>query len=147
MLPRVNIAQALRAAGPDRARGACPRSGGPATRALGRIVCLKLLDKEKTAKFEARFPGTEKPKEGDICMALRHENIVQTYEYGITTEGEPYLVMELVDGMGLNYLIETQSPATGRQARSTSCRSWPTPWSTCTSRAICTATSARATPW
>jgi hypothetical protein len=24
---------------------------------LGRLVCLKLLDKEKTAKFEARFTG------------------------------------------------------------------------------------------
>ncbi len=28
----------------------------------------------------------------------------------MTTEGEPFLVMELVDGMGLNYLIETKSP-------------------------------------
>ncbi len=28
----------------------------------------------------------------------------------MTTEGEPYLVMELVDGLGLNFLIETKSP-------------------------------------
>jgi serine/threonine protein kinase len=79
-------------------------------KSLGRTVCLKLLDKEKTAKFEARFIGNTKPKEGAICMALRHKNIVQTFEYGMTTEGEPYLVMELIDGMGLNYLIETKSP-------------------------------------
>jgi serine/threonine protein kinase len=77
---------------------------------MGRMVCLKLLDKEKTAKFEARFVGLNKPREGAICTALRHKNIVQTFEYGITTEGEPYLVMELVDGMGLNFLIETKSP-------------------------------------
>jgi serine/threonine protein kinase len=77
---------------------------------LGRTVCLKLLDKEKTAKFELRFVGLNKPKEGAICTALRHKNIVQTFEYGMTTEGEPYLVMELVDGMGLNFLIETKSP-------------------------------------
>ncbi|HTU19037.1 MAG TPA: serine/threonine-protein kinase [Gemmataceae bacterium] len=79
-------------------------------KSLGRTVCLKLLDKEKTAKFELRFVGLNKPKEGAICTSLRHKNIVQTYEYGMTTEDEPYLVMELVDGMGLNFLIETKSP-------------------------------------
>jgi serine/threonine protein kinase len=77
---------------------------------LGRMVCLKLLDKEKTAKFEMRFVGLNKPREGAICTSLRHKNIVQTFEYGLTTEGEPFLVMELVDGMGLNFLIETKSP-------------------------------------
>jgi serine/threonine protein kinase len=76
---------------------------------LGRTVCLKLLDKDKTAKFEARFPGLKKPREGEICLQLKHKNIVETYEYGITTGGEYYLVMELIDGMGLNYLIETKS--------------------------------------
>ncbi|MGH7173796.1 MAG: serine/threonine protein kinase, partial [Gemmataceae bacterium] len=78
-------------------------------KSLGRTVCLKLLDKEKTAKFELRFVGLNKPREGAICTALRHKNIVQTFEYGMTTEGGPYLVMELVDGMGLNFLIETKS--------------------------------------
>jgi serine/threonine protein kinase len=43
-------------------------------------------------------------------MALKHENVVQTYEHGLTTEGEQYIVMELIDGMGLNYLLETHSP-------------------------------------
>ena len=76
----------------------------------GRIVCVKLLDKEKTAKFEARFVGINKPREGAICVQLRHKNVVQTTEYGITTDGEYYLVMDLIDGMGLNYLIETKSP-------------------------------------
>jgi serine/threonine protein kinase len=79
-------------------------------KSLGRVVCLKLLDKQKTAKFEARFPGLTKPKEGAICMQLRHKNIVQTFEWGTTYEGEFYLVMELIDGLGLNYLIETRSP-------------------------------------
>ena len=76
---------------------------------LGRTVCVKLLDKDKTAKFEARFPGLKKPREGEICGQLKHKNVVETYEYGITTAGEYYLVMELIDGMGLNYLIETKS--------------------------------------
>ncbi|HEY7330769.1 MAG TPA: serine/threonine-protein kinase [Gemmataceae bacterium] len=76
---------------------------------LGRTVCLKLLDKEKTEKFELRFKGLNKPSEGVICTVLRHKNIVQTYEYGISFEGEPCMIMELIEGMGLNYLIETKS--------------------------------------
>ena len=31
------------------------------------MVCLKILDKAKTAKFEARFPGLQRPIEGAIC--------------------------------------------------------------------------------
>jgi serine/threonine protein kinase len=76
---------------------------------IGRTVCLKLLDKVKTKKFEDRFVGLKKPREGSICMMLRHPNIVQTFEHGLTTQGEPYLVMELVEGMGLNFLVETKN--------------------------------------
>jgi len=79
-------------------------------RKLSRIVCVKVLDKVKTAKFEARFPGLKRPTEGAVCMMLRHKNVVQTFEHGFTNIGEPYLVMELIDGMGLNFLIETKSP-------------------------------------
>jgi serine/threonine protein kinase len=76
---------------------------------IGRIVCLKLLNKEKTAKFDARFPGLKRPSEGAVCVSLKHKNIVQTFEYGLTTQGEPYLVMEFIEGNGLNFLIETKS--------------------------------------
>jgi serine/threonine protein kinase len=78
-------------------------------RELGRTVCVKLLDKEKTANFEARFRGLNKPSEGEICLALRHKNIVQTFDMGISKQGEPILVMEWIDGVGLNFLIETKS--------------------------------------
>jgi serine/threonine protein kinase len=74
---------------------------------LGRTVCLKVLDKEKTANFEARFKAAGKPSEGEVCMMLRHRNIVQTYEHGVTTKREPYLVMEWIEGVGMNFLIET----------------------------------------
>ncbi len=76
---------------------------------IGRVVCLKVLDKEKTKRFEDRFIGLNKPKEGVICLTLHHPNIVKTHEFGMTTEGEYYLVMELIEGMGLNYLVETRS--------------------------------------
>ncbi len=81
-------------------------------RELGRTVCLKLMDKDKTKKFEDRFKvmGLKKPSEGEVCVALKHVNCLKTYEHGRTTAGEPYLVMEWIDGLGLNYLIETKSP-------------------------------------
>jgi serine/threonine protein kinase len=79
-------------------------------RNIGRNVCLKVLDKLKTINFEARFKGLKKPSEGEICLALRHDNIVRTYEFGISTKGDPFIVMEWVDGLGLNYLVETKSP-------------------------------------
>jgi serine/threonine protein kinase len=78
-------------------------------REVGRVVCLKLLDKEKTAKFEARFVGRNKPSEGEICMAMRHENIVRTYDAGRLKTGEPFMSMEWIEGVGLNFLVETRT--------------------------------------
>jgi serine/threonine protein kinase len=78
-------------------------------RDTGKTVCVKVLDKVKTADFEKRFPGLKKPSEGEICMLLRHDNIVHTFEHGVTTDKEPFIVMELVEGVGLNFLIETKN--------------------------------------
>lgn len=78
-------------------------------RQLGRMVCVKILDKLKTTKFDARFPGLVRPSEGALGMLLKHKNIVTTYEHGLTTDGEQYLVMELIEGVGLNFLIETKN--------------------------------------
>jgi serine/threonine protein kinase len=74
-------------------------------RKLGRTVCLKILDLEKTSKFEARFVGMKKPSEGEISSQLAHPCIVETLEHGLTTKNEVYLVMEWVDGTGLHSLI------------------------------------------
>jgi eukaryotic-like serine/threonine-protein kinase len=79
-------------------------------RDLGMAICLKLLDKEKTKKFEARFIGRNKPSEGEICMMLKHANIVRTFDFGVLNTGEPFMSMEWVDGVGLNFLVETRAP-------------------------------------
>jgi serine/threonine protein kinase len=107
-LPKINVRnrfELLNRTG----QGSMSRVWRARDKSTGRTVCLKLLDKTKTATFEARFPGLNKPKEGAICVSLRHPNIVQTYEFGITTDGEYYLIMELIEGMGLNFLVETKS--------------------------------------
>lgn len=77
----------------------------------GRTVALKLLDIDKTKRLEARFKGikTRKPTEGEVAMKLKHPHIVQTFEVGITTKNEQYLVMEFVEGVSLSYLIDVQN--------------------------------------
>ena len=75
----------------------------------GRLVALKVLDKEKTTKFEARFQGLQKPTEGEVAMSLNHPNIVKTYEFGWTLEDEMFLVMEFVEGVGLALLVDLQN--------------------------------------
>ncbi len=71
----------------------------------GRIVGLKILDAAKTAVFESRFKGLKKPTEGEIAVSLVHPHVVTTYEHGLTTSGQQYLVMEFLDGPGMNSLI------------------------------------------
>ena len=73
------------------------------------VVGVKICDAEKVAFFESRFKGLNKPSEGEIATKIRHPNIVVTYEYGTTTKGLPYLVMEFVDGPGLQQLIYQKS--------------------------------------
>lgn len=75
---------------------------------LGKEVCLKILDRDKTEKFEARFAGLNKPGEGEIGVALRHPHIVETFEHGLTSDGKQYLVMEWINGDGLLSLIESE---------------------------------------
>lgn len=75
----------------------------------GKTVALKVLDKEKTKRLEARFPGLEKPTEGEVAVQLKHPHIVNTYEHGITTDLEQFLVMEFVEGVGLSFLVDVQN--------------------------------------
>ncbi len=73
------------------------------------IVGLKILDREKTAHLESRFVGVDKPKEGEIAISISHPHIVRTMEHGISTDNEQFLVMEFLDGPGLNSLIVARS--------------------------------------
>lgn len=73
-----------------------------------RIVGLKLCDIEKVVFFESRFKGMNKPSEGEIAMQMHHKYVVETLEYGVSTKGAPYLVMEFVDGPGLQTLIHNR---------------------------------------
>lgn len=78
-------------------------------RTSGREVAVKVLDKVRTRRFEARFQGLNKPSEGHIAVQLNHPNVVKTYEFGTTLNDEQFLVMELIDGVSLTWLVEMQN--------------------------------------
>ncbi len=79
-------------------------------RGTGQMFGLKILDREKTEAFESRFVGLSKPSEGEVASRFDHPRIVKTHEYGQTTKGEHYLLMEFLHGPGLNALIRTRDP-------------------------------------
>jgi tetratricopeptide (TPR) repeat protein len=68
---------------------------------LGRQVAIKLLrltpDKQH---FRARFL-----REARSIASLNHPNIATVHDYGETSNGRPYLVMELVKGQNLSDLL------------------------------------------
>ena len=80
-------------------------------RRLEKTVALKVLDFEKTKRLESRFAHmkSKKPTEGEVAIKLEHPHIVETFEHGITTKDEQFLVMEFVEGMSLSYLIDVQN--------------------------------------
>jgi serine/threonine-protein kinase len=64
---------------------------------LGRPVAIKLLHRALTASPKAlrRFR-----REGRACSRIRHPHVVQVLDTGVH-DGQPYLVMELVEGVDL----------------------------------------------
>jgi TolB-like protein/predicted Ser/Thr protein kinase len=65
---------------------------------LDRAVAIKVM-LQTTPDFVARFR-----REAQSIARLAHANIVQVYDFGVDGEGNPYFVMELIDGTPLDEL-------------------------------------------
>ena len=107
-IPRVNIKQRFELIGRV-GQGSMSKVWRARDYNTGKIVALKVLHKEKTEELEARFVGLNKPKEGEIAVQFHHPHIVKTFEHGVTTENEQFLVMEFIEGYSLSYLVEAQN--------------------------------------
>jgi serine/threonine protein kinase len=72
--------------------------------ALDRAVAIKLLPLEVSVdrEFAERFK-----REARTMARLNHPNIVSVFDFGTTTEGHLYFVMEFVEGTTLHHLIRT----------------------------------------
>jgi hypothetical protein len=49
-------------------------------------------------------------REAQAVATLRSPHTTALYDFGVTEDGRPYLVMELLDGMGLDELVERYGP-------------------------------------
>lgn len=63
---------------------------------LGRRVAIKFLS-QTTKDYRARFLD-----EARAVAALNHPNIATVFDYGETATGQPYIVMELIEGQTLS---------------------------------------------
>ena len=71
----------------------------------GQVVGVKILDIEKVELFEGRFKGLNKPSEGQIAMEMKHPKVVETFEVGTTTKGQPILIMDYISGPSMQNII------------------------------------------
>ena len=81
----------------------------------GRTICLKIQLPEKQTAAESRADRQTRPPEGEIAMSVVHPNVVRTYEHGISTDGEKFLVMEFILGVSLKFVREATK--TGLRAK------------------------------
>jgi serine/threonine protein kinase len=72
---------------------------------LKRAVAIKLLPAEFSANadFTSRFE-----REAQTLASLSHQGIVAIFDFGQTSEGHLYFVMEFVDGTDLAHLLHAQ---------------------------------------
>ncbi len=70
---------------------------------LARRVAIKFLS-TLDRPYRARFL-----REARAVSKLHHQNIATVFEYGETPEGQPYIVMELVEGKTLHELLDESS--------------------------------------
>ncbi len=70
---------------------------------IGKPVAIKFLHAELSAREEVvkRFY-----REAQAAAAVRHPNIIDVIDVGVSEEGDPYLVMEYLEGEGLGDRLE-----------------------------------------
>jgi len=70
---------------------------------LDKRVAIKVLARELAANGEAllRFH-----REAEITSQLGHPHIINVFDFGTTDNGQPYLVMEYLEGEDLAYLLQ-----------------------------------------
>ncbi len=76
--------------------------------ALGSSVAVKLLESfgAGRARMKRRFV-----REAKLAANLTHRNVVHILDYGMMEDGQPFMVMELLEGQSLAERFESEGPA------------------------------------
>jgi len=94
----------------ETARGSMSRIYRALDNETGRTVCLKVQSRAKNEAAASRASAhAQRPLEGEMAMHLVHPHIVRTFEWGLSTHGEHFVVMEYIDGVSLQFVRETRS--------------------------------------
>ena len=74
---------------------------------LGRDVAIKFLHAEFISREDivGRFR-----REAQAAAAIRHKNIIEVFDVGVSPQGEPFLVMEYLEGESLAGLLKRVGP-------------------------------------
>lgn len=72
---------------------------------LGRVVAIKMLPVQRMTddRSKARFE-----REARASGRLSHANLISVIDFGYTTEGVPYLIMDYVDGVSLYHILRSE---------------------------------------
>ncbi len=71
---------------------------------LGKVVAVKTLSgRELNDDDFVRFH-----REAKVASTISHTNVVETYDFGVTGNGQPFLVMQLIEGVTLKKLLARQ---------------------------------------
>jgi len=77
-------------------------------RKTGRMVAIKkLIAATLTETAFLRFQ-----QEAKAITSLRHPNIIMVHEFGVAEDGEPYMVMDFIEGSNLGQLIKDKGHLT-----------------------------------
>jgi serine/threonine protein kinase len=74
---------------------------------IGDQVAIKILHAAHVSDPQA---GERFRREAQAAARLKHPNAVSIYDFGVTSDGLVYLVMELVEGQNLRQIIKQQGP-------------------------------------
>lgn len=79
---------------------------------LGRSAAVKMIRKETAEKGAADSEGMLRrfEREARATSMLKSPHTVEIYDFGITTDGTFFYVMEMLDGIGLDTLVNTYGP-------------------------------------
>ncbi|MBC7932011.1 MAG: SUMF1/EgtB/PvdO family nonheme iron enzyme [Rubrivivax sp.] len=72
---------------------------------IGDEVAMKILHSERVADPHV---GERFRREAQAAARLKHPNAVSIYDFGITSDGLQYLVMELLEGLSLRQIIKQE---------------------------------------
>ncbi len=70
----------------------------------GEVVAVKVLHKSLVGELE---PVRRFQMEAQLTSRLSHRNIISVDDFGVLSDGRPYMIMDFIEGQSINTLVES----------------------------------------